>query len=396
MKRIALLIIVILSFNLNYVFSQRFNTREGYIINTLNDTLKGYIKDEGGFKKGIRFRSTDDASFRMYGTSEIKGFFINDNSTKYVSFSKGTDSLTTTPQFVKVLSEGYISLYYTEDGYFIADKENKIYIIEKQDDKLKRVEDDLGVRTIAIADTRYIGMVKFLISDYPQLSRKINNLSFTSTDISKVINLYNNWKSPSARVSKESVKNIKAPLINTGLKISVYKNAMSNVVPAGLYHNVAFAVKTCFAAGLVVDFNLNRKFSLQVDALLAQRNSYLHHDNTYGDPEDIKWAMTYMEFPVSIYYTLPTQNFSPHFFAGGIIGAKIADNSIIQTIHTLVVTKVDPLELGFLAGTGVTKKIKNNSKIRIEYYFELVKQNIYTSNLVYRQISNNLSLSFIY
>ena len=298
--------------------------------------------------------------------------------------------------FMQVLAQGSISLYSAENIFYLVEKGPKKYILDKKADKIKRIDDETGkeVRTIAIEDKRYLGLMIFLVGDCPKLSNRINDLAFAPAELTKVVNTYNKWKEP--KTSYPDIKKTGRPAVSFGLKFDYLVNDMENYIKTSRYYNDNFAKKTCYSGGVVVNMNLNGKFSLQTEALLTQRKSYVYSENPYGiPPEILNFDMVYLEMPLCIYYTLPTKRIQPHVFAGGLAGTKISDKSEIQTIHSFT-SKMDPLELGYRAGGGLTFSITGNTKLRIEYYYELTHTNVNFTLNTYHQLANNFSASLLF
>ncbi len=392
-KRLPIVLLLIwLCAQSNY--SQGYNNQQGYIVTNANDTIYGSIKDRNDLKTEVSFRQLGQRDFLTYSPDDITCFSI-ENKSIYKSCNVQLDSLGSEKIFMEVLVQGYMSLYYCRDGFYLIEKGLEQYFLSKKADQIKEVEDESEkeVRTVIIEDKRYLGIIRSITNDCPGLSLKLETLTFSPSDISRIVRNYNKCKDTETAALKP--EKAKSHILNLGAKFTYFVNDMENYIKSGRYYNIDFDKKQCFSGGLIIAFNLNRKISLQSEVLLTQRKSAVYSENTYAPPEVINWDMTYLEMPISFYYTFPTNKIQPHIFGGGLFGIKIKDKSEIQTIHDSFISEMDNMELGYQIGTGLSFRIFGNTKMRLEYYYEITYTNIYSWTMKYRQNSNNISASVL-
>jgi hypothetical protein len=395
MKKLIPVAVIILCSFLQAINAQSYNTIPGFIVMNNNDTIPGFFKDRGSIKNKIVFKASNEKDFKDLTPSEVS----------WVSFTKGKnfkacslpgDLLNSEKVFLQVLVQGYMSLYYADNEYYLVEKGNAKYILDKKEDNIKRIDDGGGhdVRNIVVEDKRYQGLMIFLVGDCSKMTNKLTDLAYTPSDLSKTVSEYNRCKSPAITTKAKSQNNRK--ILSLGLKFDYLINDMDNFISTGRYYKDNFTKEPCLSGGVFASFAFTRKLSLQTEVLLTQRKSSLYSENINNlPPEIIKWNMTFLELPVLIYYSFPLKTIQPHVFAGGLIGTKVSDKSEIQTIYSFV-DKMELMELGYRAGAGLNLNIAGMPKLRLEYYYEMTRTNIPYNMMSYHQLANNFSVSVIF
>jgi hypothetical protein len=396
MKRFIIICSAILSVSLQLAVSQGYNTKSGYIVALNNDTVRGLFMDRQNLKESIYFSAADKKDFKEFKPEGILSFSFSDGRI-YRPVTDPSDSLATQKYFMQLLVEGRITLYHIDNEYFVASKSDINYLIDKKPDVIKRIEDEQtgGVRTIVLEDKKYIGTIRVLVQDCPSVFKKIDNLSYDVKSITRIVGDYNKTMDPDVETK---VHNNPARIkLKLGVRGSIFSNDMVNYPANGRYHDENFEAKTCFSGSLLLNISPGRKFSLQPEIAFTQRKSHLYRENEYGDPEDITWDLTYLELPVNIYYTFPTKKISPFLLAGGMIGTKIKDDSVIESIYVSLPNEMDTEEFGFRVGTGFSYKKRNGEVLfRLEYYFEQATTNVYATAQRYHNNAHAVSAVFFF
>ncbi len=134
-KRLPIVLLLIwLCAQSNY--SQGYNNQQGYIVTNANDTIYGSIKDRNDLKTEVSFRQLGQRDFLTYSPDDITCFSI-ENKSIYKSCNVQLDSLGSEKIFMEVLVQGYMSLYYCRDGFYLIEKGLEQYFLSKKADQIK-------------------------------------------------------------------------------------------------------------------------------------------------------------------------------------------------------------------------------------------------------------------
>jgi hypothetical protein len=390
MLRCIFLSFLLFFFITDSAVSQDYNSKKGFIVTTGNDTVYGDFKDHLSYKTGFSFRPADSNIYNEYNPNNVESFLI-DGKNHYQSCEVNVDSIKTEKYFLLLLVNGPMSLFYCENEFYLIKKAGIFYKIEKKEDVLKQVEypeAQAYTRTIVIPDTRYIGIIKTLVKEAPPVYNKTDFIQYDSKSLVRIVNQYNNYVDPDYQIfqQNESVK----IRVKAGIRFTYLVNDMVNFPKDGRYVNDNFEKKVGFSCGLVFRFSRNNKVSFQPEVILTKRKASLYRENEYGDPEDLRIDLTYLELPATFNYTFPTSKISPYLMGGGLIGFKVSDKSVIKTIYTTV-TDMEILEFGFRLGTGIVVKKGRDPFLSIGYIFEKNLTNVHALHMRYHQIANQLS-----
>ena len=168
-------------------FSQKY--LPGYILTLKGDTIYGELlkrheftaRNKCIFKKGQEKNVT-------YLPNEISGYRF-ENGSFYVSKNIEIEGKLTSV-FLEYLLNGIIKLYY----YPTSDKE--LFYINKNDTLIELVNNKKVVYKDGIKyekyDKKYIGTLRYLYSDVPELINKVENLNFTSNSLINISEEYHN------------------------------------------------------------------------------------------------------------------------------------------------------------------------------------------------------------
>jgi hypothetical protein len=180
-----------------HLFSQTF--KKGYIVNSLNDTIKGYMKEDtdDGLMKKIYFSiDTPATKITEYSSSELKGFGFN-NGRIFEKFAikefNGKDSIEQS-FFAKRILTGKIVVYIIQsekkdNEYILKNKiTNKIVHLEKPKEKPIKADDG---KTFIARDSKYLQYMTFIKQDASAAIVKQKHISYTKKEIVKNIKKYN-------------------------------------------------------------------------------------------------------------------------------------------------------------------------------------------------------------
>lgn len=164
--------------------------RNGFIINTENDTVFGQIAYRNSSKnyKSCMFKVDDIV--KEYSANQISGFGITDD---YLFTSQILSD-----SFVEVLVEGFLNLYMS-DQFFILKKDTNEIV------KFKRyTNSDISVGSgFEIKSNEWRGTLTNLMSDYiPDADELVNKTNFNEIDLSEIVIKYNRCRTGYFKVYK--------------------------------------------------------------------------------------------------------------------------------------------------------------------------------------------------
>lgn len=169
MKYLNTLLIFTIFYNIS--FSQS-DWRDGYVITSENDTLRGQINHLAYKSMGqeCRFRANTKSSITTFHPKDIKGYVLT-NFAKYVSSKIDEDRLV----YLEFLIDGILDLYYIR----IDDKDR--YFIERDSLPLKEIKYEEEIKSkdgikYLYESTTHVGLVSLYTKDAPELHNRILNL----------------------------------------------------------------------------------------------------------------------------------------------------------------------------------------------------------------------------
>jgi hypothetical protein len=188
-----LLVVICLGTNL----SAQNEYRQGYIITLQYDTLHGFIQnnDYGKNSKICEFKQDSDDQTVTYKPFDIIAYQF-DNGKYYFSKTIFIDG-NREDVFLEYLIKGKLNIYYQrrEKGdYYFAEKENDSLLLLTYDNvyydynwEERKYEPVAGKTNLKYREsTKYMGILKYLMADYPQLTSEIEH---TELNRKSLINL---------------------------------------------------------------------------------------------------------------------------------------------------------------------------------------------------------------
>ena len=149
--------------------------RPGYIISNSQDTIFGQVDYRGDIRnmKICTFIPEGQTDEKEYYAGDIYGYRYSDNGKFYVSKFIDTDKLTDTV-FVEFLLEGIANLYYYEKPqyatYLIEQEYGSVYELANDD-----VYSERDGKVYTTKSQRYIGVLKYVFADAPEISSRISS-----------------------------------------------------------------------------------------------------------------------------------------------------------------------------------------------------------------------------
>jgi hypothetical protein len=367
-------------------YGQSFNTQQAYLVTYQNDTIHGLIRDKADLSEKILFKSNQATNFKEYTPEDIKLFRFT-GEYFYKAVQVPMDGQSTGKLFLLCLVDGRMSLY----------KQGNVFYVET--DSLIRLEKkDVLVSTTQLkVDRRYVGLLSHLMGDCAALKNKIKRTPFEATQLIKLVAAYNTCTDPSEKLVVNS--KAAATKLRLGVRGGAVSNTMDYFVEEGDYADYTFSTKTGYTAGVFFNLSFKDKISVQPEILLTRKSATASRTVTSTYQEFADFSFTYLQVPVSLYYTLPTKRIRPFASIGGVFGYALEKEAnayyLIKSLQTLSIKRpieVDKDEYGYRGGVGILYSITPKLRLGAEYIYEKTLSNRTSTINKFSHTSHNLTL----
>jgi hypothetical protein len=387
MARKTILIIIILSL-LGFRVSSQSNYKNGFIIDNKGDTVYGLIKNLSliGISQKCWFRKSEKSEAVCYTPYNIKAFsYINGKYFVSKLIKVGKDIQ---PTFLEYLISGKANLFYRKDEkgdhYYLQNENDSIY--ELLNSEVEIYKDD--VKYVHYKN-EYIGMIKIIFKDCPEIRTEINKSEFSHESLINLTKDYHNY------VCKD-----KACIIyDKDIKL---KTSISCIVGVYMSH-IDFKVKDGSFAFLNGE-KFQKTITYSTGILISERNIFGLDDN-YGfnfiigfknslfKSENIRITQQNLYIPIYMTCYIPTGKLKPLINFGVInkINIKTEITGPTEVDKNNLKQSIGIYELGGLIGIGIEYK-KNKISYLLNLDFEFAPLGINKSG----DIDNNFLSSFTY
>ena len=350
-KLIFVFIFFLIAFQL--AFAQQ-DFRNGFIVTSQHDTIFLQIDYRSQAKNYESCRTKDGSGIKEYGPEDLLGYgFVDD---KY--FKSGIVE----GSFVEVLVLGELSLYRHVGSYY-AKKDDNLYHLEE---KIVKIGD--GSTRRVRTDTRWKGLLGFMISDCITGQEVLRKLRFDERRITNLVIQYNTCRPSPFTVYKASKPWTKA---EAGIVLGMTR---STLAVDKEFHNIPYLNDQYQSFDPSIGFTLaisspriSETLAFQPEVHLSQVNysstrvvraqSVTLYDDTYIN-------VTTISTPLLLRYSLPKRKYSMELNAGVTLDSHIkSDTRVVREVVTRGV--VDTLEedvfdvnknqLGYMAGFCVVR-----------------------------------------
>lgn len=328
------------------VYSQGYNITKGYIVLNQGDTLHGFLKDRGSLAGVVSLQVAGITTFTDYTYEQVR----------VVRYADGYyfKSVPSEKRFLLCLVEGSLDLFKYQDYYYLQKKGEPPV-------KLEKAYPVVGSGTRE--DTRYKGLLKAVLADCADVQLKADQTAFVDRQLIDLIEQYNRCKDASwtSGNSRESTRIRFKKGIRTGVAFVQMEYTDSN-------RKIGFATKTSFSAGFFANFSYRDKLSLQPELLYIRKSGEYPQGNEMEPEYVIK--QSWLQLPVSLYYTFPTQKIRPFLMIGGQVGTSL--QSEVKRRFATAILDLGPskFETGVRAGAGLELKRTSKHSFYIEYMYE--------------------------
>lgn len=350
MRKTLLLTFALLS-GYSCILAQQFNEQPGFIVTTTGDTLNGFIKDRDVIEKTVQFRVPSTSNSTTYSPNQVRSFGFNNGSFYHSVEFPATDT-TIEPQFIQCFVKGYLSLYYRNRVFYVSKNEGALAKMEKND-----VIDQSRLRE----DKRYQKVLEYLTADCPSVAAQVRRTDFNTESLSNLVASYNTCKTGIAG-PKIPRKKWYIPQVGAKAGVGLTRFSIRGTSVLKLYE---FNTEMNYSGGLIFNFNINNKFSLQPELLVVSKSS-VGTRTIFSTTRTYTFDLLFLQVPLMGYYHLPTQKLRP-FVGGGLVYGYILDKK--QTESTTWAYLGDD-EVGFRLSAGASLFSRKKSAISLEYSFE--------------------------
>lgn len=175
-------------FSISSILFAQSDYRNGYIITNAGEKQSGWIDFKGGLlnSKSCSFKTDTLAEAKRYMPGEIKAYRFENS--KYYASKEIKDSGSSKTVFLECLIEGKVTIYY------LLNESGEHYYIEK-DGKLsemlnKDVSFEKGGTRYVHKSGQYKGILKYYMSDCPDLTSQITDTEFDKKSLIKISKTY--------------------------------------------------------------------------------------------------------------------------------------------------------------------------------------------------------------
>ena len=380
LRKLLFLLLGITFFHISY--SQE-NYLPGYIINSRNDTLHGYIdyRNWGENPTVIHFKEKADGKVNRYTTLDIKGFYVQDEMYISAIVEKETSpikinqlnqnpalNLKTDTIFLQTLFDGAKSLYYYrtangKDNFYIKlDSVFELLIFKRY---LKNQNDKISITE----NKKYIGQLSVYLSDCPNIRTKLKNTTYNLKSLEKLFQYYNEATESEVSFQKKKEKIVTefgmlAGLSRSSIEFGGYDFPYLIGVDFGHSINPTY--------GLFFEIfparNL-RKLSISNELIYTSYNVKGYYEDikneSYYSKISTELAFSYLKINTTIRFKYPIGKFNVFVYAGMSNGNVIHEKNYKKTVsqfystvsidegNALKPTSIRKYEQGLLLGLGI-------------------------------------------
>jgi opacity protein-like surface antigen len=239
-----------------------------------------------------------------------------------------------------------------------------------------------------IEDKKYLGILKYFMSDCNQIVDKINNVGFYESELSKIISKYNNYKNPQSK--SISHLNHDQYVTKFGIRFGKIIGSLIYSDDSDWGHSANFSQIINYTGGCFINLAY-KNFSIQPEILLTKKASTLLRKGSLWNQFTFI-SSSYLQVPISIYYSFQYKKFKPLISVGAIIGHAISQNTYRIENNNISQLLYYKDEYGFRGGLGLEYQLKNKFSIGLEYIYEYTvpNQNVFstieykTQNITFR------------
>ncbi|MGD1889099.1 MAG: outer membrane beta-barrel protein [Cyclobacteriaceae bacterium] len=286
--------------------------REGYVITLQQDTLRGLIDYKTASKSAIkcRFKNSQESKVVTYAPDEIAGYRFTPGK-YYVSKQVKIDEQDKTV-FLEYLIDGIADIFFCRDGnddhYYIMKEDNQLVPLT-----IESVEINRDGRNYMKHKEYYKGTLRYIFSDAPALSNKIETTSLSHADLIDIAEEYHNQVCDEYKCITYSRQ--KTPIqIRVGMLggSSISRISFKNVEYLQDQMEASFSNSTNVTFGAFVQFKdpfLSEYISFQTEAW---------YGNSSYTTDELALSYSYFKIPAMVRYTSINRKVRPILALGPV------------------------------------------------------------------------------
>jgi len=355
-----------LFFSFLSLFSQS-NFKEGYIISSENDTVRGLIDFRSNQSNSMtcKFKLSENEPEKIYQPGEITGYMFLNEGKYYVTRTVEIDQVQRIV-FLEFLVQGLLNLYYFPEGngyYFFENKDGGMIITTRQPD----IQQEYSVKI----DTRFRGIMTYVFKDDIDLSKQISTATFNRKSMIEFTKAYHDHMCTSGDKCIIFENNYRKKY--TKLNLTAYSGFEWNTTNLDYR---SFSEMSSFSPVIGGELNVSsprilKSMSFKIDANLAKIDGDCNFLSGYNAHNSYNFNGLKSDFSGGLEYIYDKGNLRPSIYFGLSycylfnLKSKLT-NEYVNYLNTLVTTITNnvmlpqDLSFGIKTGIGVNYKIKNN------------------------------------
>lgn len=337
---------------LSSAFCQEYNTVNGCVVTHNGDTIAGLLKDKTDMYDVISFRPNTQNGFREYSPDALLAFsYEGGYNFESLKLPDGKQA------FLLKITHGKLALYQYHEVFYVKTQDGQLYELQHEADKV--------VDRKLIEDNRYLRVLSYLTSDCPDVKDRVEKVRYSASDLSKFLQDYNACVDPEYNNSAPDVTKLQFHL---GARAGVSISSFRYLTEGSPYYRVIFTPSSNAMGGVFFNLTFKDKLSAQPEIIVSRKKAYfLGKLSNFSDDQEFRIASTFIEFPISIYYTFPTKGLRPFISLGGVAGFAL-NQEAVRTVHnTDLSVEVSRDVLGYKGGFGLSKVLKDRYRVALEY-----------------------------
>lgn len=348
------------------LFSQS-NFKEGYIITSDNDTVRGWIDFRSNQSNSMicKFKLSENETEKIYHPGEITGYMFLNEGKYYVTRTVEIDKVQRIV-FLEFLVQGLLNLYYFPEGdgyYFFENKDGEMISTTRQAD----VQLEYSVKI----DTRFRGIMTYIFKDDINLSKQTATASFNRKSMIEFTKAYHDHMCTSGDKCIVFENDYRKKY--TKLNLTAYTGFEWNTTNLDYR---SFSEMRSYSPVIGGELNINsprilKSISFKMDVNLAKIDGDCNFLSGYNAHNHFRFNGLKSDFSGGLQYIYNKGNLRPSIYFGLSyyylynLKSKLT-NEYVNYLNALVTTITDngmlpkDLSFGLKTGIGVEYKIKDN------------------------------------
>jgi opacity protein-like surface antigen len=269
-----------------------------------------------------------------------------------------------------------------------------VYYLEKANAPLTKLEKhdvlvEENFNKYKKIDNRYKGLLTYLMADCPSVRGRIEKAEFEAVHLTNLVKRYNECIDPANKQTRAVGK--PGSKLRAGLRAGMLSSNADFFTEGDVVRTYDFTPGVGYTGGVFMVFAYRNQVTVQPELLLTRKSaSYRRTILANVSEERGELSQTYLQVPISIYYTLPTHKIRPFVSAGGFFGyafsgqvTRASYNLRTGSEQSKPVLKLDKGDFGYRGGAGLLYQISPKRTVGLEYHYE---QNMVNKSVVQERI----------